>query len=54
MVFLFLIVAAGIVIEDKNWPPLFPIIHHDIANEIPIHLQRMQYVAFTTWLGNDN
>ncbi|KAJ1410710.1 hypothetical protein SESBI_21732 [Sesbania bispinosa] len=42
---------AGIIIEEKNWPPFFPIIHHDIANEIPIHLQRIQYVAFTTWLG---
>ncbi|XP_061349541.1 secretory carrier-associated membrane protein 1-like isoform X2 [Gastrolobium bilobum] len=45
------IARAGIVVEDKNWPPFLPIIHHDIANEIPIHLQRMQYVAFTTWLG---
>ncbi|KAF5745986.1 secretory carrier-associated membrane protein 1 [Tripterygium wilfordii] len=42
---------AGIVIEEKNWPPFLPIIHHDIANEIPIHLQRLQYVAFTTFLG---
>lgn len=42
---------AGIVLEEKNWPPFFPIIHHDIANEIPIHLQRLQYVAFTTYLG---
>ncbi|KAK1378859.1 Secretory carrier-associated membrane protein [Heracleum sosnowskyi] len=42
---------AGIVLEDKNWPPFFPIIHHDIANEIPIHLQRLQYVAFSTYLG---
>ncbi|KAG8365492.1 hypothetical protein BUALT_Bualt18G0110400 [Buddleja alternifolia] len=42
---------AGIVLEEKNWPPFFPIIHHDIANEIPIHLQRLQYVAFTTFLG---
>ncbi|XP_057415714.1 secretory carrier-associated membrane protein-like [Lotus japonicus] len=42
---------AGIVIEEKNWPPFFPIIHHDIANEIPVHLQRLQYVAFTTLLG---
>ncbi|BFG27687.1 secretory carrier-associated membrane protein 3-like [Prunus yedoensis var. nudiflora] len=42
---------AGIVLEEKNWPAFFPIIHHDIANEIPIHLQRVQYVAFTTWLG---
>ncbi|CAH9112020.1 unnamed protein product [Cuscuta europaea] len=42
---------AGIVIEEKNWPPFFPIIHHDIANEIPVHLQRLQYIAFTTLLG---
>lgn len=42
---------AGIVLEDKNWPSFFPIIHHDIANEIPIHLQKLQYVAFTTYLG---
>lgn len=42
---------AGIVIEEKNWPPFFPIIHHDIANEIPVHLQRLQYVAFFSLLG---
>lgn len=42
---------AGVVIEEKNWPPFFPIIHHDIANEIPIHLQRLQYTAFATLLG---
>lgn len=42
---------AGIVIETKNWPPFFPIIHHDVANEIPVHLQRLQYVAFSTFLG---
>ncbi|OAY24746.1 secretory carrier-associated membrane protein 3 [Manihot esculenta] len=42
---------AGIVLDEKNWPPFFPIIHHDIANEIPVHLQRIQYVAFTTFLG---
>ncbi|KAF5950324.1 hypothetical protein HYC85_012317 [Camellia sinensis] len=42
---------AGVIIEDKNWPPFFPIIHHDITNEIPIHLQKVQYVAFTTLLG---
>ncbi|KAK7324739.1 hypothetical protein VNO77_28542 [Canavalia gladiata] len=45
------IARAGIVIEEKNWPPFFPIIHHDIAREIPIHLRTIQYVAFTTWLG---
>ncbi|KAJ0983668.1 hypothetical protein J5N97_011964 [Dioscorea zingiberensis] len=42
---------AGIVIEEKNWPPFFPIIHHDITNEIPIHLQRLQYFAFASLLG---
>nr|GEY99785.1 secretory carrier-associated membrane protein 2-like [Tanacetum cinerariifolium] len=44
----------GIVIEEKNWqnwPPFFSIIHHDIANEIPIHLQKLQYVAFTAYLA---
>nr|GMD30036.1 protein STRUBBELIG-RECEPTOR FAMILY 3-like [Ipomoea batatas] len=45
------IARAGIVIEEKNFPPFFPIIHHDIANEIPVHLQKMQYVAFLTLLG---
>ncbi|KAK8457469.1 hypothetical protein SEVIR_3G192300v4 [Setaria viridis] len=42
---------AGIVIEEKNWPPLFPLIHHNISNEIPIHLQRTQYLAFSSFLG---
>ncbi|WVZ12749.1 hypothetical protein V8G54_017279 [Vigna mungo] len=37
--------------REKNWPPLFPIIHHDIANEIPVHAQRLQYLAFASWLG---
>ncbi|KAJ0254638.1 Secretory carrier-associated membrane protein 3 [Hirschfeldia incana] len=42
---------AGITIEVKNWPPFFPLIHHDIASEIPVHLQRLQYTAFATYLG---
>ncbi|GAB4834798.1 Secretory carrier-associated membrane protein 5 [Ancistrocladus abbreviatus] len=42
---------ANIPTDDKNWPPFFPIIHHDIANEIPIHAQRLQYLAFASWLG---
>ncbi|KAK1388919.1 Secretory carrier-associated membrane protein [Heracleum sosnowskyi] len=46
-----IIARAGIVIEEKNWPPLYPIIHHDITNEIPVHLQKLQYVAFATYLG---
>lgn len=42
---------AGIVIEDRNWPPFFPLIHHDIAREIPVYLQRIQYFALASWLG---
>ncbi|CAM8937383.1 unnamed protein product [Rhodiola kirilowii] len=42
---------TGVILEEKNWPPFFPLIHHDIPNDIPIHLQTMQYVAFTTLLG---
>lgn len=44
-------VAAGVQIDEKNWPPFFPIIHHDIANEIPVHAQKLQYLAFASWLG---
>uniref|UniRef100_M8CMD4 Secretory carrier-associated membrane protein n=1 Tax=Aegilops tauschii TaxID=37682 RepID=M8CMD4_AEGTA len=44
--------SAGVPMEDKNWPPFFPIIHHDIANEIPANAQRLQYLAFASWLGN--
>ncbi len=49
--FFFLFDAAGVPMEDKNWPPFFPIIHHDIANEIPANLQKLQYLAFASWLG---
>uniref|UniRef100_A0A7N0T8M7 Secretory carrier-associated membrane protein n=1 Tax=Kalanchoe fedtschenkoi TaxID=63787 RepID=A0A7N0T8M7_KALFE len=42
---------VGVILEEKNWPPFFPLIHHDIPNDIPIHLQTMQYIAFTTLLG---
>ncbi|KAI9125391.1 hypothetical protein K1719_004007 [Acacia pycnantha] len=28
------VAKSGVVVDDKNWPPFFPIIHHDIANEI--------------------
>ncbi|CAG7908970.1 unnamed protein product [Brassica rapa] len=45
------IARSGVVIEEKNWPEFFPLIHHDITNEIPIHLQKIQYVAFATLLG---
>jgi len=49
--FLQFCVSAGVPADNKNWPPFFPIIHHDIANEIPIHAQRLQYLAFASWLG---
>ncbi|EFJ18540.1 hypothetical protein SELMODRAFT_153834 [Selaginella moellendorffii] len=42
---------AGIVLEEKNWPRFFPILHHDIAADIPAYLQRMQYFAYGSWLG---
>lgn len=42
---------AGIFIEARNWPPFFPIIHNDIARDIPAYLQRIQYRAFASFLG---
>lgn len=45
------VAGAAIPEDDRNWPPLFPIIHHDIANEIPVHAQKLQYLAFASWLG---
>lgn len=41
--------AAGIVI--KNWPRFFPILHHDIQNDIPVHSQGIQRAAYWSWLG---
>jgi hypothetical protein len=43
--------SAGILIEDKNWPPFVPILHHDIARDIPAHTQQLQYYAYGSWLG---
>ncbi|XP_057468000.1 secretory carrier-associated membrane protein 4-like isoform X1 [Actinidia eriantha] len=45
------VASAGVPSDDRNWPPFFPIIHHDIANEIPVHAQKLQYLAFASWLG---
>ncbi|KAM0046541.1 hypothetical protein Hdeb2414_s0009g00317621 [Helianthus debilis subsp. tardiflorus] len=45
------VAGAAIPEDDRNWPPFFPIIHHDIANEIPVHAQKLQYLAFASWLG---
>lgn len=44
-------ISAAVPNDNRNWPPFFPIIHHDIANEIPVHAQRLQYLAFASWLG---
>ncbi|CAI9260411.1 unnamed protein product [Lactuca saligna] len=41
--------VAGIRV--KNWPPFYPLVHHNIAGDIPIHLQRIQYVAYAILLG---
>ena len=43
--------VAGAVIENKNWPPFYPIVRHDIAGDIPVRVQRIQYVAYATLLG---
>ncbi|RWV84139.1 hypothetical protein GW17_00054173, partial [Ensete ventricosum] len=45
------LISAGVTIEEKNCPPFFPIIHHDIAKEIPVHAQRLQYLPFASWIG---
>lgn len=48
--------SAGILIEDKNWPPFIPIkiLHHDIANDIPAHTQQLQTYAYYSWLGTNH
>ncbi|KAH0849290.1 hypothetical protein HID58_091384 [Brassica napus] len=42
--------VTGVQIDDKNWPPFFPI-NTPFANEIPVHAQKLQYLAFASWLG---
>ena len=39
--------TAGVFVEKRNWPPYvpFPILHHDIAADIPEHTQQLQYHA---------
>jgi hypothetical protein len=36
---------------EKNWPPFLPILHHNVAKDIPLHTQRIQYLAYGIWLG---
>nr|XP_043612309.1 secretory carrier-associated membrane protein 3-like [Erigeron canadensis] len=45
------VARAGVVIRPKNWPSFYPLVHHDIAGDIPLHLQKIQYVAYATLLG---
>uniref|UniRef100_A0A0D6R0E1 Secretory carrier-associated membrane protein n=1 Tax=Araucaria cunninghamii TaxID=56994 RepID=A0A0D6R0E1_ARACU len=45
------VARSGVVIQEKNWPPFFPIIHNDIARDIPPYAQRLMYIAFASWLG---
>ncbi|GLT77902.1 hypothetical protein SLA2020_494570 [Shorea laevis] len=42
---------AGIHLEVRNWPPFAPIIHNDIANDIPIYLRKLMYMALASLLG---
>jgi hypothetical protein len=35
----------------RRLTPFFPIIHNDISNEIPVHMQRMLYVVLASLLG---
>jgi hypothetical protein len=42
---------AGVIIDTKNWPFFFPIMHHDIAADIPENLQWTQRLAYWTYLG---
>eukprot|EP00270_Netrium_digitus_P002250 TRINITY_DN1253_c1_g1_i1.p1 TRINITY_DN1253_c1_g1~~TRINITY_DN1253_c1_g1_i1.p1 ORF type:complete len:271 (-),score=52.01 TRINITY_DN1253_c1_g1_i1:239-1051(-) len=42
---------AALGIQIKNWPSCYPIIHHDIANDIPYECQGLMYAAFLSWLG---
>eukprot|EP00271_Cylindrocystis_brebissonii_P011289 TRINITY_DN2842_c0_g1_i2.p1 TRINITY_DN2842_c0_g1~~TRINITY_DN2842_c0_g1_i2.p1 ORF type:complete len:253 (+),score=30.33 TRINITY_DN2842_c0_g1_i2:82-840(+) len=47
----FCLLASVLGIDVKNWPPFFPILHHDIANDIPLHLQSVMRAAYWSWLG---
>lgn len=37
--------------STKNWPKFCPVVHHDIAGEIPAELQRMVRGAYWAYLG---
>lgn len=46
-----LFAAAGVIIDTKNWPFFFPILHHDISADIPEAQQWTQRLAYYTYLG---
>eukprot|EP00898_Chlorokybus_atmophyticus_P006907 jgi/Chlat1/7217/Chrsp57S06858 len=41
---------AGPVKDKKNWPPCFPMVHHDIAADIPSEHRAMVRMCFFTYL----
>ena len=43
--------SVGVTIDDNNWAPFLTIIHYDLAIEIVVHAQRLQYLAFASCLG---
>ncbi|XP_050383630.1 secretory carrier-associated membrane protein 2-like [Argentina anserina] len=45
------IASGGVISDEKNFPAFWPIIHHDIPNDIPVHLQKIMYVGFTTYIS---
>ncbi|KAK9846272.1 hypothetical protein WJX81_000509 [Elliptochloris bilobata] len=42
---------TGALRPEKNWPPCYPILHHDIAGEIPADQQGMVRSAYWAFLG---
>nr|GEZ17020.1 secretory carrier-associated membrane protein 3-like [Tanacetum cinerariifolium] len=38
---------SGAVIDNKNWPSFYPIVHHDIAGDIPVHVHRIMGANLT-------
>lgn len=42
---------AGALVPKKNWPICYPILHHDIAGDVPAEKQRMVRQAYFSWLG---
>ncbi|KAG2435137.1 hypothetical protein HXX76_007222 [Chlamydomonas incerta] len=43
--------AAGATIKKKNWPICYPILYHDIAEEIPAQARRIVREGYMTWYG---